>query len=237
MGCWFTSDLHLNHKLAFRERPEFSSMEEMNDAIFKMFDVIKKGDDVYILGDLGWDPEIVQQLFNFLIMKKKANGVYVIIGNHDDNWMRKVTDHPRIHYCQTMFLKPQIKNGYHGVFLSHYPQIIFDKSHYGAFQLHGHGHSTTSDRPLLDALVMGKRLNVNCELHGFKLWSRDDVEEYMKTLPANIDNILCRGSERQQNKVKRMLKKINRILRGLNDIQLDDVQTSSTSNKSGPVVV
>lgn len=237
MAQWFTSDLHLGHRFVLRTRPQFSSMEEMNETLIKMFDVVKKGDDVYILGDLSWESDLVQQLFDFLIMKKRVANVFVIIGNHDDNWMKAVKQHPRIHYCQTMFLRPQSKNGYHGIFLSHYPQIIFDKSHYGAFQLHGHGHADTSDRPLLDALVMGKRLNVNCELHNFKLWSRNDVEEYMKTMPANIDNILCRGNDKQKKKVKRMLKKINRILGGLNDIHLDDIQTSSTSNKAKPAVI
>ena len=84
---------------------------------------------------------------------------------------------------------------------------------------------------------MGKRLNVNCELHDYKLWSRDEIEEYMKGMPVNIDNVLCRGNDKQKRKVKRMLKKIHKILRGLNGISLSDVQTSSTSNKSGPMVV
>ena len=234
---WFVSDLHMNHRFVLKTRSQFNSMEEMNGTIFKMFDVLKKGDDVYILGDLGWEPEIVNKLFEFLIMKKKVRMIHIIIGNHDDYWIGKVMEHPRIKYCQTMFLKPQTKNGYHGIFLSHYPQIIFDKSHYGAFQLHGHGHADTSDKPLLDSLIMGKRLNVNCELHDYKLWSRDEIEEYMKGMPVNIDNVLCRGNDKQKRKVKRMLKKINKILRGLNDIHLDDVQTSSTSNKSGPMVV
>lgn len=223
MGAYFTSDLHLNHVLAFKTRPEFNTMEEMNDAIFKMFDVLKKGDDVYILGDLGWDTEIVQKLFDFLIMKKKVNSIHVIIGNHDENWMKKIKDHPKIHYCQTMTLKAQPKNGYNTLFLSHYPQIIYDKSHYGAYQIHGHGHATTSDRPLLDALIMGKRINVNCELHDYKLWSRDDIEKEMNKLPSNIDNILCRGNNKQVRKVKRMLKKIKRILGGLSDLRVENL--------------
>lgn len=223
MAAYFTSDLHLSHMLAFKTRPEFKTMEEMNEAIFNMFDVVKKGDDVYILGDLGWDTEVVQQLFDFLIMKKKVARIFIIIGNHDENWMKGIKDHPKIHYCQTMTLKAQPKNGYNTLFLSHYPHIIYDKSHYGAYQIHGHGHATTSDRPLLDALVMGKRLNVNCELHDYKLWSRDEIEQEMKKLPVNIDNVLCRGNDKQKKKVIKMLGKINRILGGLSDIQIDNV--------------
>ena len=219
---WFTSDLHLNHYSMLRYRTQFKTVEEMNEALMSMFDVVRKGDTVYILGDVAWDPEHAQALFDYLIMKKKVAKIHVIEGNHDEKWLGKIVPHPRLEICQTMTVKRQ-KNGFQSLFLSHYPQIIYNKSHYGSYQLHGHGHKDTSDRPLLDALVMGKRLNVCCELHDYKLWSREEIEEYMKNMPVNIDNVLCRGNDRQIRKVKRMLKKIHRILGGLNDIHLDNV--------------
>lgn len=217
MAYWFTSDLHLNHKFILKER-NFSTLEEMKEKIFSMFDVIKKGDEVFILGDVGWDAEVVQELLDYLIMTKKVRELYIIEGNHDNLWLKKIKHHPRIHICQTMTLKAQPKNGYEAIFLSHYPHIIFDKSHYGAYHLHGHGHETTSDRPLLDALVMGKRLNVNCELNDFKLWNRDDIEKYMKGLPDNIDYFLCKGTDKQKKKTLKIIKKLNKVLKGLKNI-------------------
>ena len=214
---WFTSDLHLSHKLCTNTRG-FSSPEEMNKKIYEMFDVVHKGDYVYILGDVGWDPNDVKVFLDFLIMKKKVAKIVIIEGNHDRNWIGKFILHPRVEIHQTMTLHSQPKNGYNAIFLSHYPQIIYDKSHYGAYQLHGHGHKDTSDRPMLDALQMGKRLNVNCELNDYKLWSRDDIEKVMATKPNNIDHYLCRGTDRQKKKVVKMLKKINGILEGLNKL-------------------
>ena len=214
---WFTSDLHLSHKLVTKTRG-FESIEKMNNKIYSMFDVVRKGDFIYILGDVGWEADVVRQLLDFLIMKKKVAHITIIEGNHDYNWIGKFPLHPRVEIIKTMSLKSQPKNGYRAIFMSHYPHIIYDKSHYGAYQLHGHGHADTADRPLLDALQMGKRLNVNCELHDYKLWSRDEIESYMNTLPENIDYFLCKGTDRQKKKVRKMLCKMNRILKGLNDL-------------------
>lgn len=214
---WFTSDCHINHNTILSHR-KFSSIEEMNDTLLHMFDVVKKGDNVYLLGDISWDAEGAKMLFDYLIMKKKVAKVFVIEGNHDHNWIKGFTFHPRVELCQTMTLKDQPKNGYRAIFLSHYPQIIYNKSHYGAYQLHGHGHADTIDRPLLDALQMGKRLNVNCELHEYQLWSRDEIEKYMNGLSENVDYFLCKGTDSQKKKVKKMLRKINKILKGLNKL-------------------
>lgn len=215
---WFTSDLHIDHK-RIAEFRNIESLEEMNEKIFSMFDVVQKGDTVYILGDVSFTPEGAKRLFEMLLFKRKVADLHVIEGNHDSYWMKKLdelNDHPRLHIHQTMTLERQKPEGCRNVlFLSHYPQIIYNKSHYGAFQLHGHGHESTSDRPLLDNLVLGKRLNVNCELHDYKLWSREEIDEYMKNMPDNIDYYLCKGTEKQQNLVKQYLLKENIRLKDL----------------------
>lgn len=210
---WFTSDLHLSHSLVAKLRG-FSSTEEMDKKLYEMFDVVKKGDIVYILGDIGWEPKVVEDFLNYLTTKKKPSKIVIIEGNHDQRWLGKFTLHPRIEVRQTMTVNAD-KNGHKPIFLSHYPQLIYNRSHYGIYQLHGHGHAETSDRPLLDAMEMGKRINVNCELHDYKLWSRDDIEAEMENKPQNIDYFLCKGTDKQKKKVLKMLKKINKTLKGL----------------------
>lgn len=219
---WFISDLHLNHELVVKTR-NFPSMEKMNETLLHMFDVVKKGDNIYLLGDVAWDADGAKMLFDYLIMKKKVGKVVLAEGNHDKNWLGKIDLHPRVEVCQTMLIKSQHKNGFRSIFISHYPQMIYDKSHHGAYQLHGHGHMDTIDRPMLDALQMGKRINVNCELHNYKLWSRSEIEETMKSKPENIDCYLCHGNDRQKKQVMKMLDKINKILKGLNKLGDIDV--------------
>lgn len=218
---WFTSDLHLGHKMILPHR-QFETLEEMKEKIFSMFDVVRKGDNVYILGDISWDTQSAQELLNYIIMKKRAANVYIIEGNHDEKWIGKVTEHPRIHYCQTLTLKAQQKNGYQSIFLSHYPNIIYNKSHHGAYHLHGHGHKDTLDRPLLDALQTGKRLNVCCDLSDYKLWSRDDIELAMKEKPMNIDFVLCHGSEESKKKVESIIERLGILLSELKEIDINE---------------
>lgn len=87
---WVTSDSHLFHKniLLFtdsktgeRIRPEFDTVEEMNECILENWNsVVKNGDIVYHLGDvfLGSKDE-------FKSLWPKFNGSKrLIVGNHDD---------------------------------------------------------------------------------------------------------------------------------------------------------
>ena len=57
---YYISDLHIGHQncIKFDQRP-FSTLEEMHDTIVKNWNsVVKKDDDVYILGDYAWRNEI-----------------------------------------------------------------------------------------------------------------------------------------------------------------------------------
>lgn len=213
---WFTSDLHIGHELCRKTRG-FKTLDEMKEKIYSMFDVINKGDRVFILGDIAWDLENAQELINYLIMKKKVSDLFIIEGNHDvTRWMGKIKVHPRLHICQTMYVKSQKGLGYNSLFLSHYPHIVYNKSHHGTYMLHGHGHVDTTDRPILDSLVFGKRLNVCCEFYDFKLLSRQDIEDMMKEKPYNIDYILLHGSDSQRQIVEKTLVKINKLLEDMN---------------------
>lgn len=205
---WFTSDLHIGHELVRKTRG-FSTLDEMKKRLYSMFDVVNKEDRVFILGDVAWTIEETQELVDYLIFKRKVSALYIIEGNHDAaRGIEKLKRHPRLHVHQTMYVKSQRGFGYNSLFLSHYPHIIYNKSHFGTYQLHGHGHVDTTDRPMLDALVFGKRLNVCCEFHNFRLLSRQDIEDIMATLPQNMDNILLEGTDGQKQIVMDALKDI-----------------------------
>lgn len=206
---YFTSDLHLGHIITSQIRG-FDSVEEMNNRIYEAFDILKRGDRVFILGDLSWNIESVQPLLDSIYKKKVC--IYWIEGNHDKELVKKI-DHPLVKKSQTLLVKGH--GNYQPIFLCHYPSIIYDKSHYGAYQLHGHGHKDTIDRPILDNININKRLNVNIELNNYKLWSRDEVEEYMKTQNQNLDFILLKGTEEQKQLVKDFLINLNNNIKEL----------------------
>ena len=207
---WFTSDLHINHITCLRHRP-FDSMEAMNSTIMDAFDCVGRGDRVFMLGDLSWDESSIRELFERLLKKKAI--LFWIMGNHDKELFKKI-EYPNLFKYQTLLVRGW--GDYQPLFLSHYPQLIYDKSHNGAYQLHGHGHLDTIDVPILQNIDFGKRLNVNIEFHGFKLWSRDEVEEYMKSKPVNLDYVLLHGTPEEQAKVKDALLEIRAITDRLN---------------------
>jgi calcineurin-like phosphoesterase family protein len=95
--------------------------------------VVKKGDDVYHIGDLTFgDPE--QYV-------KRLNGkIHLVPGNHDrvKKYARliehgKVKLLPELHRCSL--------NGQY-MTLCHYALATWDRAHYGSWMLHGHSHGT-----------------------------------------------------------------------------------------------
>ena len=52
-NVWFTADTHFNHRRLIEiNRPQFGSVEEMNETMIERWNErVKKGDRVYHLGD------------------------------------------------------------------------------------------------------------------------------------------------------------------------------------------
>lgn len=81
MKEFFTSDTHINHKnIIPYTRPQFESVEEMNDAIVHLWNaVIQPGDTVYHLGDFAMGQKVLWPEHRALL-----NGnIHLIRGNHD----------------------------------------------------------------------------------------------------------------------------------------------------------
>ena len=109
-------------------------------------------------------------------------------------------------------MKVKANAEYSDLFLSHYPQLLWDKSHYNGCHLYGHSHKDTSDVPYTTTMMKGRCLNVNVELHDYKPWSRDEVQEYMEKAHCNIDYYLCKGTDTQIKYTKKFLTKLEREL-------------------------
>lgn len=187
---WFASDLHLGHKTMLRHRTQFSTVEEMNEIIISGFDVVKKGDRLFLLGDIGFDPVIVHDFLQKLLSRKAE--VFWIQGNHDKDNIWKVEFEPwqakYLHRRQAMTVKAY--GDYHSLYLSHYPCLVWDRSHYGSYMVHGHGHTDTVDKEILECFRTGHRLNVNIEFHDYKPWTRDEVEQALSlSNPSQVDNL------------------------------------------------
>lgn len=129
---WFTSDLHLGHRSAISmcERP-FETVEEMNENIIRNFNqCVKKGDSVYILGDIAHRTPVIE--VNKMI--SMLNGKKILCkGNHDKKYETEL--------FEGIYDFLEVRLDGINVVLMHYPMMSWPKSRYGSVHLHGHIHS------------------------------------------------------------------------------------------------
>ena len=141
---WFSSDLHLYHSniLKFtgsdgkRIRPEFSSIEEMNEYILQEHNkLVKPQDHWYNLGDVTfrYDRPFAELMSRFNGIKR------LVIGNHD-----KLKNQALLKWFDKVMLWRGFKE--HNFTCSHIP-LMLKSLRDGDFCVHGHTHVHDIDDP------------------------------------------------------------------------------------------
>ena len=168
---WIFSDPHYKHKNICRgvtnwrtsdgevpvsQTRDFSTIEEMNDAIVKNINDCAKEDDILIcLGDWsfgGFDG--IQEFWDRINCKN----IHLILGNHDHHIERNKGG------VQGLFKSVShyntLKVGEYEFKLMHYPISSWDGLSNGAMHLHGHCHLPTELR-----FGKGQRMDVGMDGH------------------------------------------------------------------------
>lgn len=186
---WFSSDWHLSHKsIKEKLRPQFSSIEEMDDTIItNMFQNVSKGDQFYFLGDmiLGRNKDSLKKVID--LKNKNKIHFHWIIGNHDKKLSKYFFE-----FCDSVVHIKNIKINNQKITLCHYPMISWNCSHYGAWQLFGHHHCKNHGGPVP---IMGKQINVNCEFHNFKPLTFEQIKIEIDKLKNGWDYIEKKDNE------------------------------------------
>ena len=188
MDIFFTSDLHFGHKnlLKMGKGRPFSSIEEHDQLLIENWNnVVKKGDLVYILGDvsLGCDLEKLCEYFKML------NGAkHLIVGNHDrkkematllnKNLLQSMRDYYELKYVVPINNKP------YKFVLSHYPILEFNNSYRKNWSIHLYGH--IHDTANYDNLY--KKLGFAAAHIGVD--TSDKYPNTKKFAPINVEDIL-----------------------------------------------
>lgn len=182
---WFTSDLHRFHKnvITYCNRP-FKDVIEMDAAILQCIMDVPEGDDLFILGDVSFNPRHTLSLPK---VNPKIN-LHLICGNHDAcfNFHKKkkrmkLRDDLLENGWKSVQMEDTIPiNGYkHQVLLSHFPYKddplaqVYDMRYMesrpindGAILLHGHMHCKyVKNKNMID---------VGWD-HNFKFYSEEDI--------------------------------------------------------------
>ena len=165
---YFTSDTHFGHAniIKYCDRP-FSSPVEMDETLIRNWNnTVKPEDTIFHLGDFGFATE--DRLKSIL---SRLNGIkYLILGNHDKT-IRRSED------LRTYFVKCteylEIDEEKIKLILMHYPMLIWNKSHHGAFMLHGHSHGTCKYP------FEGRIMDVGVDCHNYHPISFTEVRNKM----------------------------------------------------------
>ena len=188
MTIFFTGDHHFHHAniITYAER-NFSNVLEMDEELIRAWNnTVSIQDTVYYLGDfcLGVSP---QDIF------VELNGTIWYLADethHDRKWLYKeLHDSRRIFSSENYFTK---SGAVHfmpslvtldmepAITLCHFPIESWNKSHYGAWSLHGHIHSRG------DSFRKEKKLDVGVDnakvlLGEYRPFSLEEVTEIMQT--------------------------------------------------------
>lgn len=166
MNYWFTADLHFDHAnvIKYAKRPFLApdgspDVELMNEELVRRHNaLVAQKDYVFYLGDLSLGSP--KRAFEHI---RRLNGIkHWVPGNHDKEllkngqifslfeWVRELTE-IRVP-DDTVFGRTR---GVQAIVLCHYAMRVWNKSHYGAWQLFGHSHGSLKDELHLRQLDVG----------------------------------------------------------------------------------
>lgn len=142
MKDWFASDHHFYHRniLDFCKRP-FTDIDHMHAMLIKSHNaVVDPGDRVWFVGDFSFG-----EANDTTKVLARLNGQkFLIKGNHDHQ--RRINN---VEGYAGVFLYKEIKIGDDHVILSHFPFLLWNRAHHGAYHLHGHSHGNLHYPPEL----------------------------------------------------------------------------------------
>ena len=170
---FFTADPHYYHSniIEYSHRP-FYSLKHMHDTLINNWnEKVGEKDTVYIIGDLSFrDPsEILDRL----------NGKKILlIGDHDKPSLK--VKHKFEMVLDTAIVKFNKKT----VYLNHWKNEVWPKSHYNSWHLYAHSHGHL--RPT------GKSWDAGVDNNNYYPLSEKDIEKIMDDRPDNFN--LVKGS-------------------------------------------
>lgn len=139
--AWFISDTHFWHRKAAEIRGfgygEYLGIMDMNDAIVHNWNAsVGKNDDVFLLGDVSFAGSA-----KTLSILERLNGrIHLVRGNHDKGLNLGAS---WVWYSENDLLTVKVQmpdDSIQRIVCCHFPMLVWDMQHYGAWHLHGHSH-------------------------------------------------------------------------------------------------
>jgi calcineurin-like phosphoesterase family protein len=177
---FYTSDLHLGHSkiIEYENRP-FNSVEEMNAELIRRWNnKVKKGDEVYVIGDFSFmkgEPtnEVLKQLNGQKFLVKGNHDAFISDKRFDPSGFVWIKDYARVKDNNGPWT-----NGIELV-LFHYPIAVWESQHHGCAHLYGHVHGTKHNQheQAPDVTKLPNAFNVGVDVNDYE---PKTIEELIK---------------------------------------------------------
>ena len=168
---YYISDLHFGHGNIIKlcKRP-FKNLEKMNETLIKNWNSkVTNNDKVYIIGDLFFrNQENPEEILSKLKGKK-----YLIVGNHDKSWLKKVDTSKYFESIDNLLV---FSNGKNKVTLCHYPMMSFE----GDYLIYGHIHNNKNAEYWNLLKNMDNALNASAEINNYEPVTFNELVENNK---------------------------------------------------------
>ncbi len=216
MKVYFTSDTHFTHKNILYFKPKRReaagiTLEELkglpNEELLSRHDkwlidrwneTVKKGDVVYILGDVCLaNKEKTERILNRLHGTK-----FLIRGNHDkscnglERYFEGVYDIKEAKFSHNQF--PFIKEGEtFCVEMCHYPLLAWNRRTHGTCMVHGHTHGTI-DKLNRESKELRVDVGLDAEISGLQLVPLEKLYAHFREM---VENAGCKTFQEYNDKL------------------------------------
>lgn len=162
---YFTSDLHFGHKNVIQWRPQFATIEEMDEALIANWnETVHKDDTVIILGDLFFRNQRPAEEYLERLKGKKI----LIRGNHDAYWLRHWDSEKINRYFEGVHDLYGIKRDRNKLRFCHFPMVSWESSRRGSILVCGHIHGQSSGYEFEMFKKIPAALNAGVDINGFR---------------------------------------------------------------------
>lgn len=143
VNYWFMSDPHLGQEiiLQYDNRPFKTIAEHDAKILSNIQEVVKPGDQLYIVGDMFFYKERSGEAERWL--KQCPGQKFFIKGNHDYKETIKLYEKYGVYLGEQKRINILGDN----IILNHFPMRSWNHSHYGSYHLYGHHHGNIEHEP------------------------------------------------------------------------------------------
>jgi calcineurin-like phosphoesterase family protein len=170
-NVFFTSDEHFYHEaMITKHNRNFPDIHNMNQYIIDSWNlVVTNKDDVFVLGDFSFgNRKQNEQIFSKLNGRK-----HLIIGNHDDNRVKKLS-WTSVDKWTTLKVLDHERGIVQKIFLCHFPVLSAPVYEFG-WVLHGHAHGD-----LTPSKTVHKMKDVGVDTNNYLPYSYLNIKEIFK---------------------------------------------------------